>query len=108
MKTSNCELDQLAEELSLRREIDEDDTIRYYNDKDEWHRTNGPAAIYNNGTEIWYHRNIRHRLDGPAMVFPNVGEVWFINGKEYTKEEFNAHPDVIAYAKSKQRTRLAS
>ena len=68
------ELDQLAEELTRRREVDKHGIIRYFNENDELHRIHGPAVIYVNGDNAWY-----------------------INGIEYSKKDFNAHPLVIAH-----------
>ena len=114
------ELDALAEELALQCAVDRIGTIRYRNEKNELHRVNGPAVIYNNGKKIWcqygekhrtngpaviwangtkewYRNGKRHRLDGPAISRSNSAEYWFIDGVLYTEEEFNAHPLVIAH-----------
>ena len=119
-------LDQLAEELKSHVVVDGGRVIRYYNSDNQLHRINGPAAIYPNGTEFWcqngeYHRkdgpalnwyngakewyqnDKPHRLDGPAVIWPNGDRFWYIDGIRYPEERFNAHPDVIAYAKSKQQ-----
>lgn len=98
---NQCDLDQLAEELTLRREIDKWGDIYYYNEHDERHRVNGPAIIYSAGVEYWYQNGKLHRLDGPAIVWASGHQRWYIDGRPYTKEDFNLHPDVIAYAKSK-------
>ena len=98
---NNNELDVLAEELTLRREVDKYGTILYYNENDEVHRVNGPAVIWFNGTEGWYQNDKKHRLDGPAVIWDDGAKSWYINGTNYTDEEFNAHPLVIEYAKSK-------
>lgn len=72
------------------------------------HREDGPAVIgyrkadnavlYN----IWVKNGKRHRLDGPAYLYwsgglsaatnttPSIVEYW-INGVEYTKEEFDEY-----------------
>lgn len=39
----------------------------------------------------WYNKDRElHRLDGPAIVRANGIENWFINGVEYTEDEFLA------------------
>ena len=93
----NNELEQLAEELTLRREVDKEGNIYYYNSNDEVHRVNGPAVINCNGVEYWLQNDKYHRLDGPAIVYPNRPALWCINGKIYTKAGFNAHPLVISH-----------
>ena len=97
----SVELDQLAEELTLRIEVDEDSNIRYYNSDNKLHRSHGPATIFIDGSNVWYQNGELHRLDGPAVMYSNGDEFWFINGIRYFEEEFNAHPLVIEYAKSK-------
>ena len=100
--TDCAELDQLAEELTLRRKVGEDGIIQYLNERGELHRIYGPAVIYPNGYEFWFQNGRLHRLDGPAVIHINGFRFWFIDGIKYTEEEFNAHPLVIAYARSKQ------
>ena len=55
----------------------------WYNDKNQMHRTDGPAVVYPNGYQAWYKNNKRHRTDGPARIFADgrLGE-WYIDGKE--------------------------
>lgn len=94
--------------------IDEDKTIRWYNDKDQFHRLDGPAvecadgtkgwwvegklhrldgpAIeWASGTKSWYVNGKRHRLDGPAIECANGYKEWYVNGKEMTEKEFNEY-----------------
>ena len=97
-----AELDILAEELILQREIDEIGTIRYYNSNNQLHRVGGPAVIHTNGTLVWCQNGQYHRLDGPAVFWADGFKLWYINDIRYNEEEFNVHPLVIEYAKSKQ------
>ena len=94
--------------------VDEYKTIRWYNDKHELHRLDGPAVEYADGYKAWYvegklHRldgpavewaNGRkewwfngnpHRLDGPAIEYTDGRKVWYVNGKLMSEEEFNAY-----------------
>jgi hypothetical protein len=61
----------------------------YINDK--LHREDGPASEWANGTKYWYINDKRHREDGPAIEYANGTKYWYINGKELTEAEFNAH-----------------
>lgn len=45
----------------------EDGLTQYWMVDGEAHREDGPAAIYHNGTEMYYQNNILHREDGPAI-----------------------------------------
>jgi hypothetical protein len=94
--------------------VDEDKTTRWYNDKDErhrldgpaleggngdkewWvnnklHRLDGPACEYADGDKEWYVDGERHRLDGPAIEYADGDKDWYVNGAEMTKEEFNEY-----------------
>jgi hypothetical protein len=68
--------------------------IEYKNGSKYWfqngklHRDNGPAEEFSNGVKIWYKNGLTHRLDGPAYEYKENKE-WYIEGKEYTEEEFN-------------------
>jgi len=52
------------------------------------HRENGPAVEYANGTKVYYQNCKRHRLDGPAIEYDNGDGEYWIDGVQYTKEEF--------------------
>ena len=65
----------------------------------EYHRIGGPAWIVKHDPkserEEWWVNNKRHRLDGPAVtwakcpVWSNSTKEYWIDGCEYTEEEFN-------------------
>lgn len=61
-------------------------TYWYYDGK--LHRENGPAIEWNDGTQIWFNHGRKHRLDGPANISSITGIRWYIEGIEYTKQEF--------------------
>jgi hypothetical protein len=94
--------------------VDEDKNIRWYNDKGQLHRLDGPAVEYADGDKAWYvndklHRlegpavecadgykswwvkGKRHRLDGPAIEYVGGRKEWWIDDKELTEKEFNAY-----------------
>ena len=76
--------------------ISNDGTKRWYNDKDQIHRLDGPAILYPNGTEFWYKNNKLHRTDGPAVTYKDGEELWFINGKRV-----EPIPDIICVLRRK-------
>ena len=47
------------------------------------------VIVYNNGTKVWNLDNKLHREDGPALEYFYGFKNWFLNGVEYTEEEFN-------------------
>ena len=61
----------------------------YKNDKGQYHRTDGPATEWADGTKEWYIEGIRHRIDGPAIEYANGTMSWYIKGIKYTEQEFN-------------------
>jgi hypothetical protein len=61
--------------------VDEHKTIRWYNDKDERHRLDGPAFESADGYKEWRVDGKLHRLDGPAIEWANGGKAWYVDGK---------------------------
>ena len=63
-------------------EITNGNTV-YYSDREmtKFHRTDGPAIEYSNGTKGWYLNDKRHRTDGPAIEWPGGGKEWYLDGK---------------------------
>jgi hypothetical protein len=63
--------------------IDKLGNQRWYNDTG-YHRTDGPAAIYFDGSESWWINGKLHRTDGPAILSSDVNDdwkEWYINNK---------------------------
>ncbi len=54
------------------------------------HRLDGPAVEWFNGYKEWRQNGLLHRLDGPAVEGINGPNEWYIEGKQYTEEEFIA------------------
>lgn len=45
--------------------------------------------IRSGGTQGWYRNNQLHRLDGPVLILAEDKQYWYIDGKEYSKVEFD-------------------
>ena len=71
--------------------VDSDKNIRWYNDKDQLHRLDGPAVEYAFGSNEWYVNGQLHRLDGPALEHDDGSEWWYVNGERMTEEEFDEY-----------------
>jgi hypothetical protein len=69
--------------------VDENGTTRWYNEKNEHHREDGPAIEHSNGEKHWYLNDKLHREDGPAVEYPDGSKYWYLNDKQLTKKEFN-------------------
>jgi hypothetical protein len=54
------------------------------------HRTDGPAAIWADGSQAWYIDDKCHRTDGPAVIWAGGLQEWWIHGNRVTKKEFNS------------------
>lgn len=52
------------------------------------HRENGPAIEFADGYKVYFQNNKWHRLDGPARIWSDGYEEYWIDGLEYTKEDF--------------------
>ena len=67
-----------------------DNRIEYFNDKEERHRTDGPAIEYfNSENKLWYLNGKHHREDGPAIEYGDGNKLWYLSGEELTEQEFN-------------------
>jgi hypothetical protein len=71
--------------------VDENKNIRWYNDKDQLHRLNGPAIEWAGSSKAWYVNGKLHRLDGPAIEYAFNYKEWWVDGKEMTEKEFNEY-----------------
>lgn len=60
--------------------IDKYGNKRWYKD-DQFHREDGPACEYNNGTVVWYYKDRIHRLNGPAIIYYNGFKEWWYENK---------------------------
>ena len=65
----------------MRKEISEFGTTRYYNEKGQIHREDGPAALRACGSKFWFQHGQLHREDGPAIEYADGRKEYWINGK---------------------------
>ena len=56
----------------------------------ELHREDGPAQIFQNGTERWWLFSRLHRLDGPAVVRTTGRHDFYLHGVHFPLEEDHA------------------
>ena len=80
---------ELFDALKYRIEVDGLGNRFYYNSNGEFHRIDGPAVEWHDGTKSWYQNGQRHRTDGPAIEQSDGIKEWYINGEELTEAEFN-------------------
>jgi hypothetical protein len=71
--------------------VDENKNIYWCNDKDKYHRLDGPAIEYADGSKSWCVNGKLHRLDGPAVEYASGDKSWYVDGKEMTEKEFNEY-----------------
>jgi hypothetical protein len=68
--------------------------IKYWHKKTEnkyniiFHNENGPAIEWPDGSECWYKDNLLHNENGPAVKYADGSEEYWLNGKQYTKEQY--------------------
>lgn len=53
---------------------------KWYDDRGQLHRTDGPASITLVGTEIYYWHGKKHRVDGPAIINLDGDQWWWNHG----------------------------
>ncbi len=70
------------EEESIK-EVDKSNNITFRNKENFFHRLNGPAIIYSDGTKYWMKNGEYHREDGPAMEYVDGNKFWYKNGKRH-------------------------
>ena len=63
----------------------------WYNLEGKYHRENGPALEWVNGSKSWWINGKRHRTDGPAVECADGYEEWWINGTQYSEQSFNEY-----------------
>ena len=47
----------------------------------KYHRAAGPSIIWADGTQVWCANGPLHRIDGPAVIRADDTQEWWINGK---------------------------
>ncbi len=50
------------------------------------HSDDGPAAVWMDGTKLWYQHGKLHREDGPAVISPSGKEEWYWLGKRHRSD----------------------
>lgn len=60
--------------------IDQYGAKRWYNEKSQYHREDGPAIIYKDGDQYWYYNDKRHRVGGPAVEYTDGSFLWYKHG----------------------------
>ena len=58
------------------------------NSAGQYHRTDGPAIEYANGTKYWYFNGQLHRLDGPAIERADGTKYWYFKGERISEKEY--------------------
>jgi hypothetical protein len=56
------------------------------NEKGEYHRKDGPAWEWSNGTKFWFINDENHREDGPAREFANGDKWWVIHDRLHRED----------------------
>jgi hypothetical protein len=70
------------EDQRSKKIVDVYGTIIYYKNN-KFHREDGPAVEFSNGSRYWYINGIRHRDDGPAIELSDGYKEYWLNGEYY-------------------------
>jgi hypothetical protein len=73
--------------MKIYRHISPTGVIWYVNEKNLYHREDGPAIIYTDGSTLWCRNGKNHRIDGPAVEYCNGYRAWYVHGVKLTEEE---------------------
>jgi hypothetical protein len=74
--------------------------VEYADGTKEWwlngncHREDGPACEWSDGTKSWFLNDKLHREDGPAVEYANGTKYWYLNDEYLSEEEFNKRTKV--------------
>jgi len=63
----------------------------YWTLNGKYHREDGPAIQFTDGTKYWYFHGQYHRADGPAIEYTNGHRSWWYYGQQincFSQEEF--------------------
>ncbi len=61
------------------------DGSKFWYKNDKLHREDGPAREFPNGKKCWYKEGERHREDGPAIEWADGDKAWYLEDIEYKK-----------------------
>jgi len=73
--------------------IDDEGNVRYYNEKGQLHRLDGPAVEFFSGSKKWYENDKLHRLDGPATEWANSYKEWWVNNEYIGSDRLGFTPE---------------
>jgi hypothetical protein len=73
------------------------DGSKYWYIDDMLHREDGPAIEYIDGYKAWYIEGKRHRTDGAAIEWSGGTKYWFIHNRQLSEKEFNRRtsPEIV-------------
>ena len=94
--------------------------IKTWHLRGKWHREDGPAIEYPDGTKHWYLHGKTHREDGPAYEQPDGYKEWYLHGEQARPEQivdlhlirgtfcyYNEQTDTLHFDESNEkRTRM--
>jgi hypothetical protein len=78
--------------IKILRQLTQEDILSITKEKlwfnSEWrfHREDGPAVEYANGTKQWWVNGMRHREDGPAIEGADGYKEWYLNGNLHRED----------------------
>lgn len=69
--------------------VDDTGATCWFNADGEYHRDDGPAIIWKDGSEFWYQYDRCHNINGPAARWTESNSVsWHIDGMKISFEEW--------------------
>ena len=82
---------------------------RWKNSKGQYHRTDGPAVVGEDGIKSWFVNGQFHRLNGPAVEYSNGENAWYVHGEflGFDDEGFWALWDILTPEQKQDHTLLS-
>jgi len=73
--------------VPMHRKIVLGNNVSYHDEQARFHREDGPAIEYEDGSKAYYIHGKCHREDGPAIEYKTGTIEWWLEGKQYSEEE---------------------
>lgn len=62
--------------------------VVYFNDRGHYHKEDGPAIEWIDGTKEWYNDGKLHRKDGPAIERVHSHNEYWLFGEKYSEKKY--------------------
>jgi hypothetical protein len=69
-----------------KKHVEDNSTVKWLLSNGDYHREDGPAIIWADGSKEWYRYDKKHREDGPAVIWADGYTSWYTNDKRHRND----------------------